>query len=103
MNERKVLISQPCPQYDTQVEFLMETSVEAGRTLVARYATGGPGDLPIVAGKREFRAGIPDAWSEDFLLSFLALNRWPSWELPARAAGSSNLFSFGLRLDRELP
>jgi hypothetical protein len=56
----------------------METSLEAGRTLIARYEIGGPDDLPIVEGKREFRAGIPDAWSEDFLLRFLALNQWPS-------------------------
>jgi hypothetical protein len=66
MDERKALTSQFCPQYNTQVEFLMETSVEAGRTLIARYEIGGPDDLPMVDGRREFRAGIPDAWSEDF-------------------------------------
>jgi hypothetical protein len=42
MDERKALTSQFCPQYNTQVEFLMETSVEAGRTLIARYEIGGP-------------------------------------------------------------
>jgi hypothetical protein len=94
MDERKALTSQFCPQYNTQVEFLMETSVEAGRTLIARYEIGGADDLPMVDGRREFRAGILDAWSEDFLLRFLALNQWPSWELPARAAGSPSLFSF---------
>jgi hypothetical protein len=97
MDERKALISQFCPQYNTQVEFLMETSLEAGRTLIARCEIGGPDDLPMVDGRREFRAGIPDAWSEDFLLRFLALNQWPSWELPARAAGSPSLFSFSAR------
>ena len=97
MDERKALTSQFCPQYNTQVEFLIEASLEAGRTLIARYEIGGPDDLPMVDGRREFRAGIPDAWSEDFLLRFLALNQWPSWELPARAAGSSSLFSFSPR------
>jgi hypothetical protein len=97
MDERKALTSQFCPQYNTQVEFLMETSVEAGRSLIARYEIGGPDDLPMVDGRREFRAGIPVAWSEDFLLRFLALNQWPSWELPARAAGSQSLFSFSAR------
>jgi hypothetical protein len=97
MNERKTLVSQFCPQYHTQVEFFMEATIEDGRTLIARYEIGGPDDLPMVDGRREFRAGIPDAWSEDFLLRFLALNRWPSWELPARAAGSPSLFSFSAR------
>src|ERR1700727_2625748 len=60
MNERKKLISQSCPQYNTQVEFLMETSLDVGRTLIARYEIGGPDDLPMVDGRREFRAGIPD-------------------------------------------
>jgi hypothetical protein len=97
MNERKTLVSQFCPQYHTQVEFFREATIEDGRTLIARYEIGGPDDLPMVDGRREFRAGIPDAWSEDFLLRFLALNRWPSWELPARAAGSPSLFSFSAR------
>jgi hypothetical protein len=97
MGERKTLISQLCPQYNTEVKFFMETSLETGRTLIARYEIGGPDDLPIVEGKREFKAGIPDAWSEDYLLRFLALNQWPSWELPARAAGSPSLFSFSPR------
>jgi hypothetical protein len=44
MDERKALTSQFCPQYNTQVEFLMETSVEPGRTLIARYEIGGPDD-----------------------------------------------------------
>jgi hypothetical protein len=99
MNERKTLVSQFCPQYHTQVEFFMETTIEDGRTLIARYEIGGPDDLPIVDGRREFQAEIPDAWSEDFLLRFLALNQWPSWELPARAAGSPSLFSFSPRND----
>jgi hypothetical protein len=94
MDERKTLISQFCTQYNTNVEFFIETSPETGRTLIARYETGGPNDLRIVEGRREFRAGIPDAWSEDELLRFLALNQWPSWELPARAGGSSDLFNF---------
>jgi hypothetical protein len=97
MDERKALTSQFCPQYNTQVEFLMETSLDVGRTLIARYEIGGPDDLPMVDGRREFRAGIPDAWSEDFLMRFLALNQWPSWELPARAAASPSLFSFSPR------
>jgi hypothetical protein len=46
MDERKAFTSQFCPQYNTQVEFLMETSLEAGRTLIARYEIGGPDDLP---------------------------------------------------------
>jgi hypothetical protein len=95
MGERKVLGPQFCPQYNTNVDFFIETSPETGRTLVARYEAGGANDLPIVEGKREFRAGIPDAWSEDQLLSFLASNRWPSWELPARVGGSPDLFGFG--------
>jgi hypothetical protein len=94
MDERKALISQFCPQYNTQVEFFIETSLEAGRTLIARYETGGAEDLRIVEGRREFRAGIPDAWSEDQLIHFLALNQWPSWELPSRAGGSPDLFGF---------
>jgi hypothetical protein len=95
MDERKTLITQFCPQYNTEVEFFIETSPESGRTLIARYMIGGPEDLRVVEGRREFRAGIPDAWSEDKLLRFLALNQWPSWELPSRAGGSPNLFSFG--------
>jgi hypothetical protein len=94
MDERKTLLTQFCPQYHTEVEFFIETSPETGRTLVACYEAGGAEDLPIVEGRREFRAGIPDAWSEDQVLRFLALNKWPSWELPARAGGSPNLFSF---------
>jgi hypothetical protein len=94
MGERKAVISQFCSQYNTQVEFFIETSPETGRTLIARYETGGSEDLRIVEGRREFRAGVPDAWSEDQLLRFLALNRWPSWELPSRAGGSPDLFSF---------
>jgi hypothetical protein len=97
MGETKALSSQFCPQYNTEVEFSIETSPEAGRTLIARYKIGGPDDLRMVDGKREFRAGIPDAWSEEHLMSFLALNQWPSWELPARAGGSPDLFSFGPR------
>jgi hypothetical protein len=96
MDERTPLITQFCPQYNTEVEFFIETSPERGRILIARYTTGGAEDLRIVEGRREFRAGIPDAWSEDQLLRFLALNQWPSWELPARAGGSPNLFSFSL-------
>ena len=96
MGERKPLSSQFCPQYNTQVEFFVDTSPET-RTLIARYEIGGPDDLPIVEGKREFRAGIPDAWSEDYLLRFLALNQWPSWELPARVGACPHLFSFSLR------
>jgi hypothetical protein len=101
MNERKALGTQFCPQYHTDVEFFIETSNETGRTLVARYQTGGDDDLRIIDGKREFRAGIPDAWTEDQLMRFLALNQWPSWELPARAGGSPHLFSFSAtRSDR---
>ena len=94
MNERKAFDTQFCPQYHTDVEFFIETSSETGRTLVARYQDGGSEDLPIVEGRREFRAGIPDAWSEDDLMRFLALNQWPSWELPTRAGASPDLFSF---------
>ena len=94
MNERKALGIQFCPQYHTEVEFFIETSPEAGRALVARYQDGGAEDLPIIEGRREFRAGIPDAWTEDQLMHFLALNQWPSWELPARASGSPDLFGF---------
>jgi hypothetical protein len=94
MNERKPFGTQFCPQYHTDVEFFIETSSETGRALIARYQDGGSEDLPIVEGRREFRAGIPDAWSEDDLMRFLALNQWPSWELPTRAGASPDLFSF---------
>jgi hypothetical protein len=77
MNERKAFGTQFCPQYHTDVEFFIETSSETGRALIARYQDGGAEDLPIVEGRREFRAGIPDAWSEDDLMRFLALNQWP--------------------------
>jgi hypothetical protein len=103
MNERKALGSQFCPQYHTEVEFFIETSPETGRALVARYQDGGAEDLPIVEGRREFRAGIPDAWTEDQLMRFLALNQWPSWELPARAGGSPDLFSFSATRGDRVP
>jgi len=66
-------------------------------------ADGGAEDLPIVEGRREFRAGIPDAWTEDQLMRFLALNQWPSWELPARAGGSPDLFSFSATRGDRVP
>jgi hypothetical protein len=59
MDERKAFTSQFCPQYNTQVEFLMETSLEAGRTLIARYEIGGRDDLPMVDGRREFSGRDP--------------------------------------------
>jgi hypothetical protein len=48
MDERKTLITQFCPQYNTEAEFFIETSPESGRTLIARYKTGGPEDLPLI-------------------------------------------------------
>jgi hypothetical protein len=38
------------------------------RHLIVRYESGGAKDLPIVDGKREFAAGIPDGWTEDQVL-----------------------------------
>jgi hypothetical protein len=53
---RKALTSQFCPQYNTQVEFLMETSLETGRTLlhamrsvgrtIIRWSTAGAEERP---------------------------------------------------------
>ena len=124
MNERKALGTQFCPQYHTEVEFFIETSPETGRALVARYQDGGAEDLPIAQHRwgfaeaevtsppdevdgqlfdNEFRAGIPDAWTEDQLMHFLALNQWPSWELPARASGSPDLFSFSATRGDRMP
>jgi hypothetical protein len=87
MDERKTLITQFCPQYNTEVEFFIETSPESGRTLIARYTTGGPEDLPFSISPARYVAGLGSAISRG--TSNLAPTSAPWSKSPrvARAAG----------------
>ncbi len=60
---------------DAVIDFHIEPANTPGprqnsgvRHLIARYESGGPKDLPIVEGRREFATGIPDGWTEDQVL-----------------------------------
>jgi hypothetical protein len=89
-----------CKQYGCVTEFYIETGHPSGQWhLVVRYGEGygGPDDLPIIDGQREFAAAIPADWTDDDLHSLMLepMNPealWPAWELPARVHGTATLF-----------
>src|ERR1700730_11910285 len=91
---------QPCLKYQTTVTFFIETLNEGSRNLVARYDDYKPKardetyppDLPRnEAGYYQFKAGIPNDWTEQDVLHFLSMGNdqgdYPLWEIPARYYG----------------
>ena len=73
-----------CPQYITQAKFYIEAQ-QGQRTLVVQYEEGSYRDLP------EFKTGIPDDWTTADVLHVIespGSERYPAWEIPARAHGS---------------
>ena len=76
--------------YKTEAKFYIDETHSSGiRHLVVIYASGGYGGNP------EFITGIPNSWTDDDVINLIlkdrAETRYPVWEMPARAFGSTML------------
>jgi hypothetical protein len=96
-----------CRQYQCQADFYLEpphsgeprpATGTGVRHLVVLYGEGytGPGDHPLTkSGRREFAVGVPDGWTKEQLLDFLAQTpqdaSFPKWEGPTRGYGLNML------------
>jgi hypothetical protein len=89
----KLIASPRCSEYQTGATCFIDSALPSGRRrLVVHCDNGG------YAGRREFTASIPDDSSEQDVMNLLLSPMkdpsapYPSWEVPARAFGSHELF-----------
>jgi hypothetical protein len=80
-----------CTQYQTEARFFLDAAHPSGqRRLVVRYEEGGYDDRP------EFATAVPSDWSDRDVWELIDWPstglHYPSWEVPARAFGSPELF-----------
>ena len=90
VSKLRLLCSSFCRQYKTEAKFYVDEVHSSGiRTLVVIYASGG------YDGNPEFAAGIPKSWSDDDVIDLILKDRaeakYPVWDMPARAFGSTIL------------
>jgi hypothetical protein len=81
-----------CPQYQTDAKFFLVASDSpgGGRHLFVHYEEGGFED------RAHFWTEVPSDWSDRDLQELIDWptigSHYPSWEVPARAFGRSELF-----------
>ena len=91
VSKLRQLCSSFCGHYKTEAKFYVDEVLHSSgiRTLVVIYASGGYGGNPA------FAVSIPKSWSDDDVIDLILKDRaeakYPVWDMPARAFGSTML------------